>query len=125
MREPFEVLKGCTLVGIIGLQENSKLIEFHVDDGRVFELLHHQDCCEDVSVVDVTGDAADLIGSPLLLAEVATNSDDLPPPDSYAESWTWTFYKLATVKGDVAIRWLGMSNGYYGEGVDFQLRAAS
>jgi len=73
--------------------------------------------------VDIVGDREDIIGVPVLLAEeVKHEQDDNPQgveiPD-YQDSFTWTFYKLATIKGSITIRWYGESNGYYSESVEF------
>jgi len=121
----FEELKGLTLTDVQGAEEGSKEIRFCVDDGRVLVMEHDQDCCEEVQVIDVCGDIAALIGAPITMAEVAVSDNGDNPAahpaggagDHY-ESFTWTFYKLATVKGYVTIRWLGESNGYYSESVD-------
>ena len=116
----FEDLLGRTLKSITGSTGDDK-IEFVTDDGNEYALLHYQDCCENVFVEDIIGDLDDLVGHPLLMAEEISNAEE--PEDADIEwrddSETWTFYKLATVKGYVTIRWYGSSNGYYSESVDF------
>ncbi|HCT6924804.1 TPA: hypothetical protein OT661_005260 [Pseudomonas aeruginosa] len=112
-------LLGKTIKQITGLEAGSDSVDFECEDGSLFRMYHVQDCCESVSIDDIEGDASDLVGQPLVVAE-DVSSDDFPaPPGDYVESYTWTFYRLATVKGFVVIRWLGESNGYYSESVDF------
>lgn len=65
-----------------------------------------------------------MLHTPILQAEVRTSREN--PEDfsaEYQESFTWTFYHLATIKGYVTIRWYGESNGYYSESVDFYLKS--
>ena len=84
-------------------------------------MYHWQDCCESVTIEDVVGDLADLVGEPILIAEEATSDEN--PDGVETDIWgtcTWTFYKFATRKGSVTIRWYGESNGYYSESVDFE-----
>lgn len=118
----FEVLKGQTLTNVDVRDDE---IFFHTKEGNEYRMYHSQDCCESVAIEDVVGDWKDLIGNPILLAEEATDTEN-PKTEKYGdyeytdESSTWTFYKLATVKGYVDIRWYGSSNGYYSESVSFQ-----
>lgn len=117
MYEPIEELQRVTIAKIDGLEPGSEEVTLTLTDGRIAVFWHSQDCCESVSVNDVEGDASDLIGCPLLVAEVVTADAE----NDVSESGTWTFYRFATVKGWVVVRWLGESNGYYGEGVDFRI----
>lgn len=118
----FNELLGKTLTKIDGCENGSGDIYFETTDGKKYTMFHFQDCCESVSVDDVCGDVSDLIGEPLLMAEEVSNDkyDDVAAKDEYDDSYTWTFYKLATFKGYVTIKWYGTSNGYYSESVDFE-----
>ena len=116
----FDDLLGKTIWGVV-LDHDSAgevcEIIFRFDD---FSTLHLYDAemgsgndCE-VRLIDVEGKISDLIGRPLRLAEsVSQWSDESFPQD---KSWnTWTFYRFATDKEFVTLRWGGRSNGYYSE----------
>lgn len=113
---------GQTVVGIEKKDlDGGDILDFKMADGTVYRFSHDQDCCESVSLEDICGDLEDLKGSPLIQAECATNSDNPKDPEQttmWHDSHTWTFYKFATQKGFVTIRWYGESNGYYSEEVD-------
>lgn len=101
---------------VIVESDNDKIeLHFHTGDGKHYKFYHFQDCCEYVYLYDIVGDLNDLIGSNLTMAEEVVNRSN-----SGDDSETWTFYKFATVKGYVTIRWFGSSNGYYSESVDFE-----
>ena len=90
------------------------------NDTEKFKFLHWQDCCESVYIESVVGDLSDLEGEPLLIAEEVSGEIPEPEEGEYIESRSWTFYKFATRKGYVDVRWLGESNGYYSESVDLE-----
>ena len=92
----------------------------------VFIFSHRQKCCEDVHIESIVGDLNDLVGQTILKAEVS-KSFEAPSDITYADgetpdSETWTFYKLASIKGYVDIRWFGSSNGYYSEEVEITFK---
>jgi len=113
----FDSMVGLTMEDVSG-SVGSDVMVFTAENGKKFRFLHYQDCCENVSIEDIAGDLDDLVGSPIIMAEEVSNMD-APKLEGY-ESYTWTFYRFATVKGMVTVRWLGSSNGYYSEGVSFE-----
>jgi len=112
-----DVLVGLTMSSVTGSDGDDEMV-FTATNGQKFMFYHEQNCCENVSINDVIGDLTDLVGSPILIAEEV--SSDHNEDDSRYESSTWTFYRFATVKGTVTVRWLGFSNGYYSESVYFR-----
>jgi hypothetical protein len=117
MFEDINVLIGKVLTKI-DVHANNKIIMFHTKCGEKYKMYHDQGCCEEVYIDDIVGDLINLLGYPVTMAEKIGNVNE-PCKSDYEESFTWTFYKLATVKGYVTIRWYGKSNGYYSEDVDF------
>ena len=110
----FSDLKGKTLNAVVVFSD--ELIVFMTDD-YTYIMAHEQDCCESVTIDDVCGDLADIIGDPITVAEELHSDKILPAKSEWDESFTWTFYKLATRSGYVDIKWYGTSNGYYSERV--------
>lgn len=107
----FSTLLGKTITSI-SLSEDH--IKFYTTSGTFLQY-HEQDCCETVWLESHDGDINDLIGSPLVMAEEiiehTSGTDDF-------ESITYSFYKLATIKGSCTFTWRGTSNGYYSETVE-------
>jgi hypothetical protein len=96
-------------------QDGSEMVFENATERFVF--FHSQDCCEHVDINDICGDLQDLVGEPLLIAEEVSGETPVDFNELDHESVTWTFYKFATRKGYVDVRWLGESNGYYSESV--------
>jgi hypothetical protein len=117
-----EDMRGKTFTKVYVTDDKSELI-FENDEFK-FTFFHEEDCCECVQVEDVVGDLNDLVGKPLDIVEEVEHVSDFTPagvePPEDPDSYTWTFYKFATIKGWVDVRWLGESNGYYSESVDFK-----
>ena len=108
---------GKTFVQVTGSVGDGTMT-FETAQGERFMFAHSQDCCESVDINDIVGDLEDLVGEPLLVAEQVEGETPVDFNEADHESVTWTFYKFATRKGYVDVRWLGESNGYYSESVE-------
>lgn len=124
--EDLSAVIGKTPTAIWQVDNDELFIKF--SDGHVLKMCHDQDCCESVVIDDITGDWSDLIGKPLLVADVRA-SEENPRLETDDDCWdysnTWTFYSFRGNGGSVDVRWHGSSNGYYSEQVDAYLFAPS
>lgn len=113
----FDILSGSVITEIKGMEEGSEEITFTtIKDGitNTYRMWHEQDCCENVWLSDICGDVEDLLFVEVIHAEEREESGD-----SNWGTYTWTFYDIQTTKGCVNLRWVGESNGYYSESVNF------
>lgn len=108
-------LLGKTLQEVI-VDRKDESVLFVVSDKEKYKMYHDQDCCEKVVIESIVGDVNDLIGSPLVMAESVTEDGQR----WVGYSSTWTFYKFATVKGYVTVKWFGVSDGYDSEDVSLE-----
>ena len=109
------LMLGKTFVKVTGSVDGDAML-FETAEGERFMFAHQQDCCETVRINDIVGDLQDLVGEPLLISEEVKGATE--PDEEHYESYSYTFYKFATRKGYVDVRWLGESNGYYSESVE-------
>jgi hypothetical protein len=138
-----DYLEGKTVTDI--KIDGDRSIDFVLSNGETVRMAHEQDCCELVYISDICGDIKDLIGSPLLQAEESKSDmvGFLTEEGKYNwvehiyseeekqrkiesneyDEWTlyWTFYKFATIKGYVTIRWNCSTNSCYSTDVSFFL----
>lgn len=116
-----EEMLGKVITGYEGFEKGSDELTFDASNGKRFVFWYEPDCCGRCSIEDIVGDLRDLLNSPLVIAEEVTSYHDECDAPPNADSYTWTFYRFATIKGTVTVRWLGESNGYYSESVSFRV----
>ena len=118
--QDLEKIQGLT-VKFIHVDEYEVLLV--TECGREFKFYHDQDCCESVSVYDTKGELVKLEGKKLVSVEY-TDMAGIDPDDvvidCHDDSFTWSSVYFKTSEDTVCVRWLGESNGYYGE--DISLR---
>lgn len=110
----YDQMVGRLVKSVTGAEKGSEVLQIDFADGSVARFYHEHDCCETVEVEDVVGDFSDFVGQPITSVEERTSEEDT----DYG-TCTWTFYEFTCPKGSVTVRWLGKSNGYYSESVDF------
>lgn len=111
-----KVLKGQTILRIEGLKQYNEEVRIYLEDGSYLKMHHRQDCCECVRLEDFECSGP-------CLGKVIDAYEEINE-EGYGNTGTWTFYRIRLINGaELFMRWLGSSNGYYGEQVDLTLYA--
>lgn len=93
--------------------------EIKTSDGKRYLFYHEEECCESVNLYKIKGNIEDILNSPITLAEEDGGEPEDWKPSKWQESYTFSNYFLETSKGRLEIYFLGESNGYYGESMNF------
>ena len=121
-----QILNGLTIsfIDVMDNTDGDDKIVITTECGKKFIFYHQQDCCERVSIYDSKGDLHSLVGKKLISVEKSEleneDPDDIVNYDEYRDSFTWTTITFKTTDETVISRWIGESNGYYSENVDFE-----
>lgn len=111
------VLVGQTIVHVNG--DGSPI---RTAEGNTYGLYHSQECCESVDYIRTDGNIADLLNT-LVLEAYSDHPSDCPGYSVENRDWdsshTWNRFYIRTANGEVTFWYLGQSNGYYSELMDF------
>tara|TARA_R110000751_G_C13585531_1_gene460376 strand:- start:81 stop:452 length:372 start_codon:yes stop_codon:yes gene_type:complete len=90
-------------------------IVFTLEDDTEIKFHHQQDCCESVGIDTINGDLSSLINARI----VSTHRDVNSEAEVCGDSKTTTTDTFISENGNcVTVTWVGVSNGYYSEGVN-------
>lgn len=116
MKSDLNNIVGSTILAVEGCEVGSTSVTFKTSKGDLrlyFDKDYWGRCKVYVSVEDMTGDPADLVGGVVSVAEERSNKKDWDGKET-----RWTFYTIRTTKGDLDLRWYGHSNGHYSTSVN-------
>lgn len=105
--------------------DNCETLIFHTEaewskDGDIYVMSREHS--KEVYIESIVGDLNDIVGAPILCANLESNDEDKPTKEVCDnQSWLWTTYKLFTLKGCVGIKWFGICKGGYSPEVGFHV----
>lgn len=110
---------GETIVKVVNINDDH--LYLYLENGDYYMFFHKDDddCHGDVRIKSIQGSLRNILNSPLTVAKTSyscgyTDDNDVDNflPDWKQETYTWTFYKFATDKGSITVRWFGTSSDY-------------